>query len=158
MARLIAKLAGIAALAFASGAAAQQADAPAHEPESPAAEPDPTAETLTPPNEELLLPPTATETPGAARLEPQPEERESALEVVIVSGRREEWRLPDLGTELRQRREDEARANQRFAVELLPLHDPENQDPTEAMFDEPDPRRVGWVSLFEVDFGRRNRD
>lgn len=93
--------------------------------------------------------------PGAADIEPAPEERDDMLEAVVTRGQTD-WRLPDLGTSLR-RDEDELEPGQRIAVNWLPLYDPENQDPVENLFkDYEDTRNVGFLRIFDIRFGERS--
>ena len=94
--------------------------------------------------------------PGESRLEPPPEEREDMLEAVVTRGQTE-FRLPDLGTSLRDD-EDERDPNQRIAVNFIPLYDPENEDPVEEMFQNVDSiHRVEMLRIFEIGFGGRRR-
>jgi len=104
--------------------------------------------------EELTLPPEITEGPGEVRFEAPAEEREGALEAVVTRGQ-SDWRLPDLGSEMR-REQDERDPTERIDATFLYLYDPENQDPTEELFpDDSNPRTVGWLQLFELRFGKR---
>jgi hypothetical protein len=105
-------------------------------------------------DETLTLPPVIAETPGDVRLEAPPEDREDGLEVEVTAGQTD-WRLPDLGTSLREE-EDEREPDQRMEFEMLPYYDPEKQVETL----EPVPvvdvlRDVGFLRIFEIDFGRR---
>lgn len=145
-----------AAAAVLTGALA--ASALAQAPESPGpgtgvTDPDTGAEA------DLTFPPTASDAPGAATLEPQDEERDPTLEIVVVKGRAD-WRLPDLGSSLREQREAEAKDGQRIQVDALPLYHKLQQDPDAEIFDEdPDLRgvRVGFLQLFRIGVGRGDR-
>lgn len=108
--------------------------------------------------DDLDFPPTAAEAPGAATLEPRNEDR-GPDEIVVVTGRTE-WRLPDLGSSLRVRREAEAEAGQRIDLDLLPLYDRLERKPDAELFDEnPDLRGVGvgMLQVFKVGVGGGNR-
>lgn len=111
---------------------------------------------------DLTLPPridlvAAQSAPGDVRLEPAEEGREDALDVVVTAGNTE-FRLPDLGTSLRND-EEEVDPNQRMEVSFLYLYDPDNIDPAEEAFEtNEDLRRVGFLRVFELRFGKRNRD
>ena len=135
----MARLTGIVALlAAVGGQALAQNDAPAPQPE------------------DLTLPPVIAEAPGDVRLEPPPEHREGEGIDVLVTGGETDWRLPDLGTTLRE--EEERELDQRMEFVLAPYYDPEKQ--VEML--EPVPvvdvmRDLGFLRIFEVDFGRRSR-
>jgi hypothetical protein len=106
--------------------------------------------------EDLTLPPVITEAPGDVRLEPAPEDREGEGIEVLVTGGETDWRLPDLGTSLRE--EEERPLDQRMEFVLAPYYDPEKQ--VEML--EPVPvvdvmRDLGFLRIFEVGFGRRSR-
>jgi hypothetical protein len=105
-------------------------------------------------DDELTLPPEITSEPGEVHVEPPPEDREDMLEAVVTAGQ-SEWRLPDLGSGMRE--EQEARdPNERIDVTFLYLYDPANQDPTEELFpDDSNPRSVGFLQVFELRFGKR---
>jgi hypothetical protein len=106
---------------------------------------------------DLTLPPTIESEPGDVRLEPPVDEREDVLEAVVRGGQTD-WRLPDLGSSFRSRI-PEKNPNQRIEVTLIPLFDPENQDPTEKLFPGiEDLRRVGFLKIITVGFGKRSRD
>lgn len=106
---------------------------------------------------DLTRPPRLLEEPGTARLADQPPDRAPVLEEVIVVNE-SEWRLPDLGSTWRANREAE-RPVQRIETSFLPLFDPENQDPYANLFPPSDElRRVGFIELFRVRFGRRARE
>ena len=92
--------------------------------------------------------------PGDAQLEPPPEEREDMLEAVVTGGQTD-FRLPDLGTSLRD--DDEERdPNQRFDVTFLNLYDPDNIDPAEEAFPSLEEKLgVGMLRIFEVRFRGR---
>lgn len=109
-------------------------------------------------DEDLTLPPRLEDAPHAARLEPQPTERSGSLEEVLVVGENE-WRLPDLGS--RWRAETAAAVEPaRIDADVLPLYDPE--DPTRERHDwfivNEEIRRVGFIELFRVRFGRPDED
>jgi len=108
---------------------------------------------------DLTLPPRISEpAPGEVALEPAPEEHEDVLEAVVTGGQTD-FRLPDLGTSLRREKEEERDPNDRMDVTFLNLFDPENQDPAEEVFPTiEDLRRVGFLRIFELRFGRRNRE
>jgi len=109
--------------------------------------------------QDLTVPPTVGADPGDARLEPPPDDREGVLEAVVTGGQTD-WRLPDLGTELRKKREEEERnQDQRIEVQFLGLFDPENQDPTEALFPGiEDLHNVGFLEIFRLRFGGHPRE
>ena len=136
----MARLTGIAALFLATaGQALAQDDSPA-------------AATT----EDLTLPPVIQEAPGDVRLEPVPGDREPEGIDVEVTGGQTDWRLPDLGTTLRE--EEERELDERMEFVLAPYYDPEKQ--VEML--EPVPvvdvmRDVGFLRIFEVGFGRRSR-
>ena len=93
--------------------------------------------------------------PGSASLEPPPEEREDMLEAVVTGGQTD-FRLPDLGTSLRDD-EDERDPNQRYKVTFLNLWDPDNIDPAEEAFPSLEEKLgVGMLRIFELRF--RGRD
>ena len=107
------------------------------------------------PAEDLTLPPVIAEAPGDVRLGPAPEDREGEGIDVLVTGGETDWRLPDLGTSLREE-EEEREPDQRMEFKMLPYYDPEKQVETL----EPVPvvdvlRDVGFLRIFEIDFGRR---
>jgi hypothetical protein len=105
---------------------------------------------------DLTLPPRLEASPANARLEPAPEEREDMLEAVVTGGQTD-FRLPDLGTSLRE--EEEVDPNDRIDVTFLYLYDPDNIDPAEEVFPTiEDLRRVGFLRVFELRFGRRSRE
>jgi hypothetical protein len=135
----VARLTGIVALLASIAAQALAQD------EAPPAQP-----------EDLTLPPVITEAPGDVRLEPPPEDREGEGIDVLVTGGETDWRLPDLGTTLRE--EEERPLDQRMEFVLAPYYDPEKQ--VEML--EPVPvvdvmRDLGFLRIFEVGFGRRSR-
>jgi hypothetical protein len=118
-----------------------------------AQEEEPAAEEILAQNEDLTLPPVIEETPGDVRFEP-PSEHDESLEVVVEAGQTD-WRLPDLGTSLRDE-EEERELDQRMEFEALPYYDPEKQ--VEML--EPTPivdvlRDVGFLKIFNIEFGRR---
>jgi hypothetical protein len=146
MARLIAT-ACLLGLALA-GAARAQDDAAQTQPEAVAA-----GDT---PQPDLTLPPRVEPSPADARLEPAPQEREDMLEAVVTGGQTD-FRLPDLGTSFRE--EEEVDPNDRIDVTFLYLYDPDNIDPAEEVFPTiEDLRRVGFLRVFELRFGRRSRE
>ena len=107
--------------------------------------------------EDLTLPPVIAEAPGDVRLEPAPEGREEEGIDVTVTGGQNDWRLPDLGTSLREE-EEERELDQRMEFVLAPYYDPEKQ--VEML--EPVPvvdvmRDLGFLRIFEFGFGRRSR-
>jgi hypothetical protein len=112
------------------------------------------------PDADLTLPPTLEESPGDARLEAPPEDREDVLDAVVTGGQND-WRLPDLGTSLRKQREEEAKnTNQRIEVGFLGLYDPEEDDANQD-FLAPEVevmRGLGVLKIFKVQFGRRPDD
>lgn len=108
--------------------------------------------------QDLTLPPRLDEAPYSARLEPQPEERSGALEEVLVIGENE-WRLPDLGSAWRANAQA-ASEPARIETDALPLYDPES--PTHTRNDwfivNEEIRRVGFIELFRVRFGKPDED
>lgn len=106
----------------------------------------------------LVLPPSVGDGPGAPRLaEPEPD-RAATMEEVVVIGE-SEWRLPDLGSEWRQRQDDLRPGTDRIEVSFLPLYDPENADPTVDLFQRnSELHRVGFIELFRLRFGGDSRD
>ena len=93
--------------------------------------------------------------PGDANLEPPQEEREDMLEAVVTGGQTD-FRLPDLGTSLRDD-EDEWDPSQRYKVTFLNLWDPDNIDPAEEAFPSLEEKLgVGMLRIFELRF--RGRD
>ena len=94
--------------------------------------------------------------PNAASLAPLPEERAAAPDapdeiIVIGSG----WRLPDLGSAWRAKQEEKEDEGQ-FSATFLPFYDPDNPPPTtESPLLAPEARRVGYIELFRLRFGRR---
>lgn len=108
---------------------------------------------------ELTLPPVIASQPGQTRLEPPAEDREDVLEAVVTEGQ-SEWRLPDLGTSLRE--EEPALApDQRMSVRFIPLYDPEDEenDPLLDLAPEPDVmRNVRFIEFIELRFGKRRPD
>jgi len=108
------------------------------------------------PAEDLTLPPTIEQSPGDVRFEPAPrDDGEEGIDVEVTGGQTD-WRLPDLGTTLRE--EEERELDQRMEFVLAPYYDPEKQ--VEML--EPVPvvdvmRDLGFLRIFEVGFGRRSR-
>jgi hypothetical protein len=106
---------------------------------------------------DLAFPPTISTAPGSVEFEAPDEGREPALEIVVVKGRTD-WRLPDLGSSLREQRENEIDPNQRIHVNTLPLYTPGERDPNDELFDEdPDLRGVGvgFLQIIRIDIGKR---
>jgi hypothetical protein len=93
--------------------------------------------------------------PNAARLAPLPEERNDEPEEIIVIG--QGWRLPDLGSEWRERQKEAERAG-RFTATLLPLYDPAQPPLRSDFFASDEQRRHGTIELFRLRFGRRSSD
>jgi hypothetical protein len=93
--------------------------------------------------------------PNAARLAPLPGERGDEPEEIIVIG--QGWRLPDLGSEWRERQKEAAREG-RFNATLLPLYDPGKPPLHSDIFSSPEQRRHGYIELFRLRFGRRSTD
>lgn len=93
--------------------------------------------------------------PNAARLAPLPEERSDAPEEIIVIG--QGWRLPDLGSEWRERQK-EAANDGRFSATVLPLYDPAEPPLRNDTFATSEQRRHGYIELFRLRFGRRSSD
>lgn len=108
------------------------------------------------PDPELTLPPVIDSEPEEAHLEPPPPDRDDVLEAVVRGGQTD-WRLPDLGSSLREERE-EREPDQRIELGFVPLYDPEEQDPTvDFLTPEVDVMRgVGMIKLIELRFGRRS--
>jgi hypothetical protein len=93
--------------------------------------------------------------PGPAPFEPSATADEELIEEIIVRGRRDEWRLPDMGDTLRREREEleKARPGQ-VDFEFLPLYDPEQASREPDLFRMYDPeQRVGKIELFRFRFG-----
>jgi hypothetical protein len=113
-------------------------------------------ETSPAPEPELTLPPVIGSEPDEAHLEPPPADRDDVLEAVVTGGQTD-WRLPDLGSSLREERE-EREPDQRIELGFVPLYDPEEQDPTvDFLTPEVDVMRgVGMIKLIELRFGRRS--
>jgi hypothetical protein len=156
-ARLIAAaIATLAAAGLASRAAAQRDDVPL----PPRLEREPVAA----PNDGARAPdappiavgaPTqgAGRPPNAASLAPLPEERADPIEEIVVIG--SGWRLPDLGSAWRAKQKEKEESG-RFSATFLPLYDPD--DPPqhiESPWLAPEARRVGYIELFRLRFGRR---
>ena len=161
----MAKLTGIAALLLPAlaGPALAQDESAASDDAAPAVTidtaPSAAVDPAAPPalDDSLTLPPELEAGPGDVRLEPPPEAREDVLEAVVTGGQ-SDWRLPDLGSSFR-RDEEEIDPSQRISVQFLPLYDPENEDPTAELFPSiEDLRRVGFLEIIRVNFGRRSRD
>lgn len=158
--------AAVAALlaAAAQPLAAQNADAPRAPriigvpPAAATTEPAPPP-AATPPEPLLQIPavtlPETRRPPNAALLAPLPEERNGEPEEIIVIG--QGWRLPDLGSEWRERQKEAAREG-RFSATVLPLYDPAEPPPHTEAFMSREQRRHGYIELFRLRFGRRSRD
>lgn len=93
--------------------------------------------------------------PNAARLAPLPEERNDEPEEIIVIG--QGWRLPDLGSEWRERQKEAENAG-RFTATALPLYDPAEPPLHSDFFASDEQRRHGYIELFRLRFGRRSTD
>lgn len=109
-------------------------------------------------DEDLTLPPKITGTPLEARFEPPPAERRQTIDEVVVVGENP-WRLPDLGSSWRLREADKIEPA-RIEASFFPLYDPENPVSFYAADDStitPEIRRVGFIELFKVRFGGRDR-
>jgi hypothetical protein len=154
---------GVLCAAFAGALAAQSTDAPrapriidgapAQPPAAPA------ADSPVPVTAPLILPtPTlgfGVRPPNAARLAPLPEERQDTPDEIIVIG--QGWRLPDLGSEWRKRQQEAAKDVGRFSATALPLYDPAEPPLHGEVFSSPEQRRHGYIELFRLRFGRRQR-
>jgi hypothetical protein len=148
--------------AFAGALAAQSSDAPrapriigtpAQAPAAPAeASPTPVIEPVVLPTPTLGL---GVRPPNAARLAPLPEERADTPDEIIVIG--QGWRLPDLGSEWRQRQKEAEKDVGRFSATVLPLYDPAEPPVHGEVFSSPEQRRHGYIELFRLRFGRRQR-
>jgi hypothetical protein len=105
----------------------------------------------------VSLPPTGVRPPNAARLAPLPEERKTGdePEEIVVIG--QAWRLPDLGSEWRERQK-EAQREGRFTATALPLYDPAEPPLHSDVFMSDEQRRHGYIELFRLRFGRRSAD
>jgi hypothetical protein len=99
------------------------------------------------------------ERPGAARFEPTSRAKTETMEEVIVSAEKDEWRLPDLGSEWRIEREEQEKAEKgRFEATFLPLYDPETAPRNPDLFQlNKEEERVGTIELFRFKFGRKPR-
>jgi hypothetical protein len=103
--------------------------------------------------QDLTLPPIVATAPGEPNLEPPPEDRDDLVRAVVTSGQ-SEFRLPDLGTSLREEREQE-NPNQRIVANPIRLYDPEADNTVDDNFLEPEVLRgVGFIKMFEFRFGR----
>jgi hypothetical protein len=107
------------------------------------------------PADAVPLIPVVRRPPNAARLAPLPEQRNDEPEEIVVIG--QGWRLPDLGSEWRERQK-EAASGDRFTATVLPLYDPEMPPAYTNAFTTPERRRHGYIELFRLRFGRRSRD
>lgn len=99
--------------------------------------------------------PAAGPRPGTVPFEPPAHADEEVMEEIIVYGRQDEWRLPDMGDALRREREalEKAKVGQ-ADLEFLPLYDPEQAAREPDLFRMDDPlQRVGKVELFRFRFG-----
>jgi hypothetical protein len=158
--RRLAALLALVGLAVASPLAAQNAEPPraprildAPAPRTPA--PAPTVE---PADLRVSLPAVeaARRPPNAARLAPLPEDRDDGTEEIIVIG--QGWRLPDLGSEWRERQKETGNEG-RFSATALPLYDPaEPPLHSDAFTTSAEERRHGYIELFRLRFGRRSAD
>jgi hypothetical protein len=145
---------------FAGAAAAQNAEPPRAPRilETPAPTPRPAQPTVAPEDLRVSLPAIgALRPPNAARLAPLPEERRTSEEPeeIIVIG--QSWRLPDLGSEWRERQK-EAQREGRFTATALPLYDPAEPPLHSDVFMSDEQRRHGYIELFRLRFGRRSTD
>jgi hypothetical protein len=139
-------------------AAAQRDDVPLpprldRDPAPAAAAPQqPTASPLPPEIAGALA--TANRPPNSATLAPLPEERTDAPDEIIVIGRG--WRLPDLGSAWRAKQQEKDGIG-RFSATFLPFYDPDDPPPRlESPLLAPEARRVGYIELFRLRFGRRS--
>jgi hypothetical protein len=150
-----AQAAGALALVLALSAAAQPPDPT---PGAAGAVPStagaaPSATDAAPEPQDLTLPPVIATAPGQPNLEPPPEDRDDLVRAVVTSGQ-SEFRLPDLGTSLREEREQED-PNQRIVANPIRLYDPEADPTVDDNFLEADVLRgVGFIKMFEFRFGR----
>jgi hypothetical protein len=110
--------------------------------------------------EDLALPPRIIEeeirqTP--APIEAPVQSDSSAMEEIVVISDQNPWRLPDLGSSWRAQQEELQQDAGRISVDLAPLWDPDAEElPTRNPFDVTDGiRRVGFLEIFRVRFGRR---
>jgi hypothetical protein len=95
--------------------------------------------------------------PNAARLAPVPDARRDAVEEIVVIGENE-WRLPDLGSGWRLEQEEQEEQS-RISASFLPLYDPERETTLPSLMAlDREARRVGYIELFRIRFGRRSRD
>jgi hypothetical protein len=95
----------------------------------------------------------ASRPPNAANLAPLPDERANAPDEIIVIGKG--WRLPDLGSAWRAKQQEKEDTG-RFSATFLPLYDPDNPpERIESPLLAPEARRVGYIDLFRLRFGRR---
>jgi hypothetical protein len=107
--------------------------------------------------EDLTLPPKIVdvESPGQARLADPPAPAANPPAEIVVTGNENPWRLPDLGSEWRVQHEAEQRRTGRMRVDLFPLWDPEDQRPERDLLPlNSEQRRVGFVEVFRIRFGR----
>ncbi|MGD8322903.1 MAG: hypothetical protein PVF50_00960 [Gammaproteobacteria bacterium] len=106
---------------------------------------------------DLTAPPRISEQDVQTPPEPAPErDAPSELEEIVVISDQNPWRLPDLGSAWRARQAEEQDTG-RISAEVLPIWDPEAQEmPTRNPFSVTDDfRRVGFIEVFRVRFGRR---
>jgi len=111
--------------------------------------------------EDLTLPPrieAAAQTEGVP-VDAAPSVAASAqdsIEEIVVVSEQNPWRLPDLGSSWRDPAADQPDTG-RISADLLPLWDPEAQElPTRDPYALGDSfRRVGFIEVFRVRFGRR---
>ena len=126
---------------------------PTQPPAAPVAQsPEPVSAPLDLPTPTLVL---GVRPPNAARLAPLPEERGDTPDEIIVIG--QGWRLPDLGSEWRERQKAAERDVGRFSATALPLYDPAEPPVHGEVFSSPEQRRHGYIELFRLRFGRRQR-
>jgi hypothetical protein len=158
---VLALLGAAVSLALAQPLAAQRADAPraprildTPAPATPSV-PTPAAARERPLEIPAVTLPDGRRPPNAARLAPLPEERNDEPEEIIVVG--QGWRLPDLGSEWRERQKETANEG-RFSATVLPLYDPAQPPLHSDAFMSREQRRHGYIELFRLRFGRRSRD
>jgi hypothetical protein len=92
--------------------------------------------------------------PNAARLAALPDDRDDKPDEVVVVGTG--WRLPDLGSDWRERQAEENPAA--VGTTILPLYDPEKA-PTynDTYLLNREVQRIGYIELFRFRFGDRRR-
>lgn len=111
--------------------------------------------------EDLTLPPriaagTQAEGVPVVAAPPVAARTDDSIEEIVVVSEQNPWRLPDLGSSWRDPSEDQPDTG-RISADLLPLWDPEVQElPTRDPYALGDSfRRVGFIEVFRVRFGRR---